>query len=278
MCFCLVAFFWCLTQGVQYFVNKKQIIEKIDDKLEEKKQIQTHQWSPIEIIPVRNTRYYSIVKTIDSNYFLIKHTPLTNVFKKIGVWKGYRVNLEFVNEVRNSSPKSYSLLIIISIFLEVYFLLSGFSFDKDPLWLKDQRIFSFYSIIIFVSIIIGYTRVRRSIRRFEIKYQITQKNFKSLSLKIQSKQACFSMFSVIFSITLLIMVLFLHGNFLLKVVAVTGISEEVFPRLLSSIGKERKEKSIFQYSSIQKYLYGEESNWTDTSSLSEINNDYREEI
>ncbi|WP_251712896.1 hypothetical protein [Lactococcus ileimucosae] len=266
-------FFWGLIGLVEYFVNKKQVIEKLDKSILQNERERERDWSPIELIAVKETSYYSIIKTLDEQYFLVKHLPVRNVFKKTSNWRGYKINVEFVEKIRDFKPKDFSLITFLGGLSGVFIFVRHFATEKDLWWFTDLGMLLLYLVVIVLGCIVGYKRVRRSIANFEKKYQISQQNFDILDLKIRSHQILLPIFSVI----VLIATSFIPLPFWFRVAFVVVISEELIPRLISTIGKEKKQKLESFVSGIQKYLYGEDASWTDIGVPSEINNDYRRE-
>lgn len=267
-------FFWGLIGLAKYFVNRNQIIEKLDQISLQKERERARDWSTIEIIAVKDTRYYSAIKTSDEHYFLVKHLPIQNVLKKTSIWKGYKVSVEFVEKIRDPQPKDFSLIALLGGLSGIFIFMRHFTSEHDLMWFTDSVRVLFYLIVIALGCIVGYRRVNMSIANFEKKYQLSQQNFEVFDLKIRSHQVLLQVFSVL----VFIASSFLPLPFWFRLSWIAVISVELIPRLVSTIGKERKRKAASAVSRAQKYLYGEEAKWTDSGSPSEINNDYRKKL
>lgn len=267
-----VLFFAGLTWVIVYFVNKNQLVDKIDEFVEKNEAQTKRDWSPITITAVKGTKYYSIIKTVDDKYFLVKHLPIRNVFKRVATWKGYEISQEFSEKMVDLDAKDFSLLALGGTFSGAYLLMRHFADEKDITWSTDSKLLLLYLSVVILGSIIGMLRVKNSIKNFEENYKIKEQGLRVIPLKIKSHQH----FLPLVLIVLLLITIVVPLPFWFRMVSQFGISQEIIPRLISTIGKERKKREESSINKAQKYLYGEEANWTGGESFSEINNDYRE--
>ncbi|GAK31157.1 carbamoylphosphate synthase large subunit [Weissella oryzae SG25] len=259
---------------IKYVANKFLLIEKLDNKELLKAEVHSDNWGIIESYAVIGTPYYTILKTQDNYYFLVKHDSFKNLFLKKSTWQAYKLSEADAKQAIDNNAVDRTLISLGGFSAILIFLSNTFMQSPDWLWFLNIKNVLLILLAIMMGSVLGILRIQLNLKKYQENSVLLTKLGKTIQIQIMSNQRWTIVVPLIAYVVLIIMPL----PVFIKAVSWALLFIEIVPRMFSSITSLKRRRDPSQITKVQRYLYGEEAAWLNLGEPSEINNNYKEHI
>lgn len=274
ICFIIGMIIFGIFYLIKYVANKFLLIEKLDNNELLKAEVHSNDWGIVESYAVIGTPYYTILKTQDNYYFLVKHNSFKNLFLKKSTWQAYELSEVDAKQAIDNNPTDRTLISLGGFSAILIFLSNTFMQSPDWLWFLNVKNVLLILLAIMVGSILGLLRIKTNLKKYQENSTLLTKLGKPIQIQIMSHQRWTVIAPLIAYVVLIVMPL----PVLIKAVFWALLFIEIVPSIFSSITSAKRRRDPSQITKVQKYLYGEEAAWLNLGEPSEINNNYKEHV